>query len=685
MAYRLGVDVGGTFTDLVLHEVETNRLEFAKTPSTPANQSEGVTTGTLQLVNRLGISPEAIAFFIHGTTVATNTLLERKGARTALIVTKGFRDVLQIGRQDRPDLYDWRIRRPEPIVPRRLRFEVTERVLHTGEVIEPVSDADVAEVVQSLKDEEVEAVAVCLLHSYAHPDHEQQVGNAIREALPDVTLSISSEVVPEFKEYERMSTAAINAFVAPVMSRYLRDLQSSITEQGIDSGLHIMQSNGGTMGADTAVEKPVHTILSGPAAGVIGSVGLAAQAGESNTISVDMGGTSFDVCLSYQGEVRRTQDSEIERLPIKVPMVDIHTLGAGGGSIAWIDPGGAMRVGPQSAGADPGPACYGQGGTEATVTDANLLLGRLSPDAFLGGRMKLDVDLARKAVQERIAGPLDLGLEEAAEGIVRVVNAGMIKGIRVVSVAKGYDPREFTLVTFGGAGPVHAAELAAELDIPRVLVPIAPGVTSAMGLLMADLRHDLVRTVLMSSADAKASDLGETYADLETEALAQMDREGVPSDEVALVRTADVRYLGQGYELEVPVSGGAVTDSELDAVYGRFHDAHTRAYGHASPDRPLEVVNLRTTALVKLPQPRLEKADLVGDANPDRARRESRDVVFHNKSISTTVYDRTKLIAGDSLEGPAIVEQLDSTTVVWPEQTANVDQYGNLVLGRIGK
>ena len=685
MTYRLGVDVGGTFTDLVLHEVETNRLEFAKTPSTPANQSEGVTTGTLQLVNRLGISPEAIAFFIHGTTVATNTLLERKGARTALIVTKGFRDVLQIGRQDRPDLYDWRIRRPEPIVPRRLRFEVTERVLHTGEVIEPVSDADVAEVVQSLKDEEVEAVAVCLLHSYAHPDHEQQVGNAIREALPDVTLSISSEVVPEFKEYERMSTAAINAFVAPVMSRYLRDLQSSITEQGIDSGLHIMQSNGGTMGADTAVEKPVHTILSGPAAGVIGSVGLAAQAGESNTISVDMGGTSFDVCLSYQGEVRRTQDSEIERLPIKVPMVDIHTLGAGGGSIAWIDPGGAMRVGPQSAGADPGPACYGQGGTEATVTDANLLLGRLSPDAFLGGRMKLDVDLARKAVQERIAGPLDLGLEEAAEGIVRVVNAGMIKGIRVVSVAKGYDPREFTLVTFGGAGPVHAAELAAELDIPRVLVPIAPGVTSAMGLLMADLRHDLVRTVLMSSADAKASDLGETYADLETEALAQMDREGVPSDEVALVRTADVRYLGQGYELEVPVSGGAVTDSELDAVYGRFHDAHTRAYGHASPDRPLEVVNLRTTALVKLPQPRLEKADLVGDANPDRARRESRDVVFHNKSISTTVYDRTKLIAGDSLEGPAIVEQLDSTTVVWPEQTANVDQYGNLVLGRIGK
>ena len=493
MTYRLGVDVGGTFTDLVLHEVESNRLEFAKTPSTPADQSEGVTTGALQLVNRLGISPQAIAFFIHGTTVATNTLLERKGARTALIVTRGFRDVLQIGRQDRPDLYDWTIRRTEPIVPRRLRFEVTERVLHTGEVIEPVSDADVAGIVRRLEEEQVEAVAVCLLHSYAHPAHERQVGEAIRKALPDITLSISSEVAPEFKEYERMSTASINAFVAPVMERYLRSLQAGIEAQGIDSDLHIMQSNGGTMSADAAVEKPVHTILSGPAAGVIGSVGLAAQAGELNTISVDMGGTSFDISLCYQGEVRRTQDSEIDRLPIKVPMVDIHTLGAGGGSIAWIDPGGALRVGPHSAGAAPGPACYGQGGAEPTVTDANLLLGRLSPDAFLGGLMKLDIGLARDAVRDRIAEPLGLGIEEAAEGIVRVVNAGMIKGIRVVSVAKGYDPREFTLVTFGGAGPLHAAELASELNIPKVLVPIAPGVTSALGLLMADLRHDLVR------------------------------------------------------------------------------------------------------------------------------------------------------------------------------------------------
>ena len=685
MTYRLGVDVGGTFTDLVLHEVESNRLEFAKTPSTPADQSEGVTTGALQLVNRLGISPQAIAFFIHGTTVATNTLLERKGARTALIVTRGFRDVLQIGRQDRPDLYDWTIRRTEPIVPRRLRFEVTERVLHTGEVIEPVSDADVAGIVRRLEEEQVEAVAVCLLHSYAHPAHERQVGEAIRKALPDITLSISSEVAPEFKEYERMSTASINAFVAPVMERYLRSLQASIEAQSIDSDLHIMQSNGGTMSADAAVEKPVHTILSGPAAGVIGSVGLAAQAGELNTISVDMGGTSFDISLCYQGEVRRTQDSEIERLPIKVPMVDIHTLGAGGGSIAWIDPGGALRVGPHSAGAAPGPACYGQGGAEPTVTDANLLLGRLSQDAFLGGLMKLDIGLARDAVRDRIAEPLGLGLEEAAEGIVRVVNAGMIKGIRVVSVAKGYDPREFTLVTFGGAGPLHAAELASELNIPKVLVPIAPGVTSALGLLMADLRHDLVRTVLLSSAEAKPSDLGEVYSGLEAEALAQMGREGVSLAEVSLVRTADARYLGQGYELEVPVSGGKVTESELAALYGRFHDAHTRAYGFALHGSPLEIVNLRTTAIVTLPQPTLERVDLAGETNPARALRESRDVVFQNIHHSTSVYDRALLLAGDSIEGPAIIEQFDSTTAVWPRQSANVDQYGNLFLGPIAQ
>ena len=405
MSYRLGVDVGGTFTDLALYDTDTDRLEFAKTPSTPVNQALGVAAGIRELMDRHAVSPDRIDFFIHGTTVATNTLLERKGAKTALIVTAGFRDVLQIGRQDRPDLYDWRIRRSDPLVPRHLRFEVQERVLHTGEVLTPMEREALDHVISRVKDANVDAVAVCLLHSYANPAHEQAIGDAIRRELPGIPVSLSHEILPEFKEYERMSTTTINAYVAPVMERYLRRLEASIADVGLKSDLYIMQSNGGTMGAETAIDRPVHTILSGPAAGVIGAVAIAQQAGKPNSISIDMGGTSFDVSLSYKGEVRRTQESELERLPVKVPMVDIHTLGAGGGSIAWIDPGGALRVGPQSAGADPGPACYGNGGAEATVTDANLVLGRLGATSLLGGTMTLDVELARSVISERIARP----------------------------------------------------------------------------------------------------------------------------------------------------------------------------------------------------------------------------------------------------------------------------------------
>jgi N-methylhydantoinase A len=487
--------------------------------------------------------------------------------------------------------------------------------------------------------------------------------------------------VPEFKEYERMSTTTINAYVAPVMERYLTRLKDSINEVGIKSDLYIMQSNGGTMGADTAIERPVHTILSGPAAGVIGAVAIAQQAGQPNSISIDMGGTSFDVSLSYQGEIRRTQESEIERLPVKVPMVDIHTLGAGGGSVAWIDPGGALRVGPRSAGAVPGPACYGNSGTQATVTDANLALGRLAT-SLLGGTMTLDVDLARKAIKERIADPLGLSVEEAAEGIIQVVNASMVKGIRVVSVSKGYDPREFCLVAFGGAGPVHASELAAEMDIPTVLVPIAPGVTSALGLLMADLRHDFAQTVLKPGHELSPEAITGWYQRLESEAIGQMSREGVEPELVTLLRTADARYVGQGYELEVPATSEAFTQQHLDEVMEKFHDAHVRSYGYASRDNAVEIVNLRVTALATLPRPDLGGASSDLDGDSSRAIISERDVFFRNESIKTSIYDRSKLQPGDMIVGPAIVEQLDSTTVVWADQTATVDGYLNLLLAR---
>ncbi len=682
MTYRLGVDVGGTFTDLALFDVDTNRLEFAKTPSTTGNQAEGVAQGIRDLVQRLEVSPRDVAFFIHGTTVATNALLERRGARTALVVTAGFRDVLQIGRQDRPHLYDWRMRRPEPLVPRRLRYEVRERVLYTGEVATPLDLGDVESVVGALREAEVQAVAVCLLHCYANPSHERALGQAIRKGLPDVTLALSHEILPEFKEYERMSTTTINAYVAPVMERYLRDLETEVAGLGVTAPVHVMQSNGGTMGARAGAEKPVHTILSGPAAGVIGSVALANRAGELNTISVDMGGTSFDVCLSYEGEVRSTKESEIDRLPVKVPMVDIHTLGAGGGSIAWIDPGGALRVGPRSAGADPGPAAYGRGGEEPTVTDANLVLGRLNPERFLGGKMTLQSELAWEAVRKQIAEPLGLSVEAAAEGIIRVVNAGMIKGIRVVSVGKGYDPRDFCLVAFGGAGPLHAAELAAELEIPRVLVPVAPGVTSALGLLMADLRHDYVRTALARGDEVNAKQLGALFTDMEHEAMTRMAGEGVDGSSVVLVRLAELRYQGQGYELEVPVANGAVTPAAIEGIIRRFHESHESRYGYASPENPVEVVNLRVTATSELPRPALEAAVLDGTVDPPGALDGERQVYFDGVYVATAVYDRSKLSPGDIVKGPAIVEQPDSTLAVWPSQTARVDAYANLVLER---
>jgi len=683
MTYRLAVDVGGTFTDLAIYNVDTGALEFAKTPSTPADQTEGVIRGVRELAERLDVSLSDISFFLHGTTVATNTLLQRKGVRTALVVTAGFRDVLQIGRQERPHLYDWRLRRPEPLVPRHLRFEVEERVLYTGEVLTALEDRSLADIVDTVAAAEVDAVAVCLLHSYANPAHERAVGDALKQALPAVAVSLSHEILPEFKEYERMSTTVINAYVQPIMARYLSGLERAIAGEGIASEVYIMQSNGGTRGVRAAIERPVHTILSGPAAGVIGSVALATAAGEMNTISVDMGGTSFDVCLSYEGEIRRSQESEIERLPIKVPMVDIHTLGAGGGSIAWIDPGGAMRVGPQSAGADPGPVSYGRGGREPTVTDANLVLGRLDPQGFLGGGMALDVGLALDAIWEQLAAPLGITLEEAAEGIIRVVNAGMLGGIRVVSVTKGYDPREFTLVAFGGAGPLHASELADELDIPRVLVPVAPGVTSAMGLLMSDLRHDFVHTVLSRGDQINPGRLNSDYAEMEVEAMDQMRREGVDRDGVTLMRMADIRYLGQGYELEVPVAAGALIDTDLVETYERFHEAHRQVYGFASLDSPLEVVNLRVTALARMPRPSMEPATLNGATSPRGAHLGERQVYFRGSFVPTAIYSRDRLTPGDVIAGPAIVQQLDSTTVVWPEHTARVDAYHNLVLERV--
>jgi N-methylhydantoinase A len=679
VSLRLGVDVGGTFTDLVLFDPATNTIELAKTSSTPANQAVGVEDGIAKIARQRGVEASAIGFLAHGTTVATNALLERRGVPCGLLTTEGFRDVLHIGRQDRPKLYDWSARRPEPVVPRRLCFEVRERVLHTGEVLLPLDEAQAVEAIRAARAAGVTALAVCLLHAYANPAHERRLLELIQEHFPEAEVSLSSEVLPEYREYERLSTTIANAYVMPIVRRYVDALEERVGAIGIGAGVHIMQSNGGVMTARAAGRKSVQTMLSGPAAGVLGAVSLARQAGFENAITVDMGGTSFDICLAHGGEIRFTKESEVGSLPIKIPMIDIHTLGAGGGSIAWIDAGGALRVGPRSAGADPGPAGYGRGGTEPTVTDANLVLGRLDPGYFLGGEMALDVEAAGRAIRERIAEPLGLGVEPAAEGIVRVINATMVRGMRAVSVEKGYDPREFAVVAFGGGGPVHAADLARDFGAPDVLVPVAPGVTSALGLLMADFRYDFTATYLGSLSDPDCAALAGVYAELERQALEQMAHDGVAAAGVTLVRTAEVRYRRQGFELDVAVPGGDVDSAAVARVREAFHRLHARMYGYAMWDEEPVLVNAQVSAVARLPKPSFAP-EPVGVDGAECAVKGRRAIYVDGAWSTATVYDRGRLGPGAEIAGPAIVEQADSTTVLGPGDRGRIDVFRNLIV-----
>jgi len=676
---KIGVDVGGTFTDLVVIDEEDGRINLTKVPSTPKNPDRGVLVGIEKVSRLFSVLPEEVGFLIHGTTVATNALIERKGVESALIVTQGFRDVLHIARQTRPKLYDFFARRPDPFVPRRLRFEVEERILAGGEVAEPLNEKSVRSVAEAIKDSAIRVVAVCLLHSYTNPAHEQRVREILLESIPELRVSISSEILPEFKEYERMSTTVINAYVMPIVEIYLQRILHNIKRMGVRSNLHIMQSNGGVMSSGTAGRKSVHTVLSGPAAGVIGAIALAKLAKAEDLITIDMGGTSFDVSLVRGGVPSFTMESDIDGHVIKIPMIDIKTLGAGGGSIAWVDAGGALQVGPQSAGADPGPACYAQGGGEATVTDANLVLGYLSPKTFAAGEMKLSVQRALEAIEKNIAGPMGLGTEEAAEGILRVVNATMIRGIRLVSVERGYDPRDFSLVCFGGAGPVHAIKLAQELNIPKIVVPEAPGVNCALGLLMADFRHDYSHTFLHLIRDLDPLRLTEEFKVLERQAREQMSGEGVPEEDIVLHRSGDLRFFGQGYELNVPLAGKDYNRRDLEEIGGSFAGVHEEQYGYSMPPETVQIVNLRLTAIGLLSKPWLEEEREAG-ADPAQALRGTRVVFMEGKEVEVSVFDRKGLRCGNRIESPAIIEQVDSTTVLFHGYRATVDRYRNLII-----
>lgn len=673
----IGIDVGGTFTDIAL--LEDGRLSIHKLPSTPADPSLGVKQGVSEVLQGLDLSEdsaagEPAAQFVHGSTVATNALLEGKGARTALVTTLGFEDVLEIGRQNRSELYNFNLERPPALAPWELRFGLSERVDYTGAILEDLTQEAIQTLLPLLAEARVEAVAVSMLFSFLNPLHEQMVGQALAKLPNPPFVSISSQVLPEFREYERTSTVVANAYVGPLMARYLGEM-----EESLGSNLRIMQSSGGSITASLASQQPVRTILSGPAGGVVGAFHTGVQAGYPDIITLDMGGTSTDVSLC-PGRIKETTSATVGEYPISVPMIDIHTVGAGGGSIARVDSGGALVVGPQSAGADPGPACYGKG-DNITVSDANLILGRLQPEHFLGGRMVLDLTRARRFLDD-LASQIGATAEDAALGIIRVVNANMERAIRAISLERGYDPRRFTLVPFGGAGPMHSCELAEELGIPRVLVPAYPGVLSALGVAIADVVKDYSRTVMLRGDEIDPARLEEEFHGMEGLAREQLSQEGLPMEQMGARRFLDVRYLGQSFELTVDYPKRPTSRNFQRSIGASFYRAHLRRFGYADRSQPVEIVNLR----LKLELP-VEKSSLtresMGDDDPSAALTGKARVIFRDGPQNTPMYQRDRLQPGNRLTGPALLLQLDATIVLSPGWVGTVDTFGNLVAERV--
>ncbi len=692
--FRLGVDIGGTFTDATLVDEDTGQLWNAKVSSTPDDPAQGFLTVSRQILDQAELAPESLRYVVHATTVATNAIIEGKVAPTVLITTEGFRDILEIARQIRPSLYDTLFEKPKPLVPRDRCFGVRERLDATGAVIVPLDEDAIPQIAAIVREADIESVAICFLHSYLNPQHEQQAGEFLRAHAPDIAISLSSEVAPEIREYFRASTTVINAALRPIVSRYLENIETRLHAQGIRSELLVMQSSGGLMTFADARSRPVFMVESGPAAGVITAAHLGDALGYANVISFDMGGTTAKVGLVQDGTPRITKDYEVGSVaqpgsggfraggyPIRTPVIDLVEIGAGGGSIAWVDPGGILRVGPQSAGADPGPACYGQGGTEPTVTDANLVLGRLNPGYLLGGDLKLDSTLAHSAVEQRIAEPLGLDVVRAAHSIVEIANVAMINALRLVSVQRGHDPRDFALTAFGGAGPLHANRLAHEMNIPVTVIPTSPGTASALGLLVTDITYDYATTLIERVDLIHPEQVATVFSDLRQQGTEALTAAGVAPTDMAFVQQVDLRYVGQSYELTLPLPGGETAAFDLNDLLAQFHKEHNRVYGHSVRGEPVETVNLRLTALGNIVKPPLLERDTAMHAL-QAAQLGSRPVFFGEADgfVECPVYDRYRLGAGMELSGPAIVEEYDSTTVIHPGYYASVDQYGTLLL-----
>ncbi len=679
MTWRIGVDSGGTFTDVCLFDDESGRVEVWKVSSTPDDPSRGIAKGVEEGVGRVGATVADVGYFGHGTTVGTNALIQHRGVKTGLITTDGFRDLLEIGRQKRPELYDLQADKPPVLAARDLRLEIPERIRHDGTIETALDEQAVREAARTLREAGARSVAICFLYGFVRPEHEQTAKRILAEEFPDAFTCTSHEVAPEFREYERMSTVVVNAYLGPVMQGYIQRLAERLKQLGLQAVPHLTQSNGGVIGFEQAAQLPVRTVLSGPSTGVVAAQAIGKLVGIDNLITFDMGGTSSDVALLQNGQCRLASEAIVHGYPIKAPMLDIHTVGAGGGSIAYVDSGGLLKVGPRSAGAMPGPVCYGAGNTEPTVTDANVVLQTLNPTHLLAGRMPIRQDLARDAIQ-RLADKLGMNVMDTAQGIISVVTANMARAIRVISVQRGHDPRDYALVAFGGAGPLHAARLARELEISRIVVPLTPGILCATGLLLTDLRADFATTRLQP-LEGSAPALQHAFDALLEQALAWFEKEHVARADRDVVRMVDMRYAGQNYEISVTLPEGPIKDATLARMAADFAEAHQRLYGFAAEGEPIQLVTYRVSATGHVRKAAFQKR-VPGDADASAALIGKRDVWMPETGGFTTcpVYDRARLQAGHRIAGPAIIEQMDTTTVLLPNMSATVEPHLNLIL-----
>lgn len=674
---RVATDIGGTFTDLVYVD-DNGYVGISKSNTTPPFFEKGV----MDVIEKAGIKHEQLSMFIHGTTVIINALTERKGAKMGLITTKGFRDVLEIARGNRPDLFNVRYKKPEPFVERYLRLEVNERLNYKGEVLSPLCREDVEECVKYLKKEGVEAIAVSYMHSYVNSSHERETVKIIKELWPEVFITASSDITKEWREYERTNTAVLNAYVQPIATTYIDKLEKELREQLNTDQRFIMQSNGGTTRFKNAKEAPIHMVESGPVAGIFGAAVLGELIGEKNIIAFDIGGTTAKCSLIENGEVKVSTDYYIERdsrnagYPIKAPVVDIVEIGNGGGSIAWIDNAGSLKVGPKSAGAMPGPVAYGLGGTEPTTTDANLLTGRLSPENF---DYDVDMNNVKKMIQKKIGDHFGISAEEAALGIIRIANSNMLNALKLISIRKGHNPQDFTLLAFGGGGSMHAPALALELGVKKVIVPIASPVFSAWGMLMTDLRHDYIQTYIKRMNELSLDEMNAQWEEIEKYALAHFNDEGMTPDKVEFHRFADMRYLGQEHTVKVPVPNTKWTEEDKQAIIDKFHYLHEKNYTFKLEASPTEIVNIHVTAFGKVPKPIIGKISRTSSL--EEAKKENRNIYYEHKGwISTSVYDRDKLPPNEVIYGPAVIEEKAAVTVIYEGQQLYLDEFGNIII-----